>query len=167
MAGQEKKKRLALDTNILFDLAAGQDFAHDFIGVFIEKGYVFSVPPTVVQELSAFAFKQSDDGKRDLAIAALRDMRGWGIEPYDLKSVGHGITEQFAQLLFLKKMLPEDELNDGLILAETALAHIPVLVTSDRHLLDIEASELKVIFDERDLFPVTVFHPKRLLRAIQ
>ena len=78
MAGQEKKKRLALDTNILFDLAAGEDFAHDFIGVFIEKGYVFSVPPTVVQELSAFAFKQSDDGKRDLAIAALRDMRGWG-----------------------------------------------------------------------------------------
>ena len=81
--------------------------------------------------------------------------------------MGHGITEQFAQLLFLKKMLPDDELNDGLILAETALAHIPVLVTSDRHLLDIEASELKVIFDERDLFPVTVFHPKRLLRAIQ
>ena len=56
MAGQEKKKRLALDTNILFDLAAGEDFAHDFIGVFIEKGYVFSVPPTVVQELSAFAW---------------------------------------------------------------------------------------------------------------
>ena len=94
-------------------------------------------------------------------------MREWGIEPYDLKSVGHGITEGFARRLIEKRLLPADEFNDGLILAETALAHIPILATSDKHLLDIDESDLKLIFDERDLFQVAPLHPKRLLRAIR
>ena len=90
-----------------------------------------------------------------------------GIEPYDLKSVDHGITEQFARRLIQKRLLPAEEFNDGLILAETALAHIPILATSYKHLLDIEESELKLSFDERDLSHVAPLHPKRLLRAIR
>ncbi len=145
MAAQETRKRLALDTNIPLDLAAGEDFAHDFIEVFREKGYALSVPPTVVQELTLLAFGNSS-AKQEKALKALQQLRQWGIEPYDLKSVGHGITEQFARRLIQKRLLPEEEFNDGLILAETALAHIPILATSDKHLLDIEESELKLTF---------------------
>ena len=51
-------------------------------------------------------------------------MRSWNLSPFDLKSVGHGITEQFFKKLRRIGLLPEDEFHDGLILAETALADI-------------------------------------------
>ena len=55
---------------------------------------------------------------------------------------------------------------DGLILAETALAGIPVLATSDADLLDIEETELRVQFEDADLSPVQICHPKLLLKAM-
>jgi hypothetical protein len=39
MAAPGKKKLLALDTNLLFDLAADKDFAHTFREVYQEHGY--------------------------------------------------------------------------------------------------------------------------------
>ena len=63
-------------------------------------------------------------------------------------------------------LLPEGEFNDGLILAETALAGIPVLVTSDADLLDIEEIPLRVQFEESDLPPVQICHPKLLLKVM-
>lgn len=166
MAAPAASKQLALDTNVLFDLAAGEDFAHDFIEAFRGKEYLLKVPPTVVQELANFAFNTKGI-KQQRAMKALQQLRQWGIEPYDLKSVGHGITEQFARRLIHKRLLPDEELNDGLILAETALAHIPILVTSDKHLLNIEKEELDEIFDERHLTPVSPAHPKGLFKALR
>jgi len=165
MAAQGRPKQFALDSNFLFDLAADRDFAHTFREVYQEHGYYLKVPPTVVQELSYFAFEKQCT-ETPLARKALQQMRHWRLVPYDLKSVGHGITERFAARLINAGLLPEGEINDGLILAETALAEIPILTTSDSHLLDIEEADLRVHFEEASLTPVQVFHPKRLLRAI-
>jgi hypothetical protein len=63
-------------------------------------------------------------------------------------------------------LLPEGEFHDGLILAETALAGIPVLATSDADLLDIEEADLRVQFEAADLSPVQICHPKLLLKAM-
>ena len=49
---------------------------------------------------------------------------------------------------------------------ETALPGIPVLVTSDGDLLDIEETELRVQFEDADLSPVQICHPKLLLKAM-
>jgi len=65
------------------------------------------------------------------------------------------------------RLLPETEVNDGKILAQTSLAAIPLLVTSDRHLLDIEEEALLLAFNEADLTPVHPVHPKGLLRALR
>ena len=43
---------------------------------------------------------------------------------------------------------------------------IPVLVTSDADLLDIEEIPLRVQFEESDLPPVQICHPKLLLKAV-
>ena len=64
-----------------------------------------------------------------------------------------------------KGWLPEGELNDGLIVAETALANVPVLVTSDRHLLDIDPQHLSACLADSDLPRVEIAHPKDLLAA--
>ncbi len=45
------RKRLSLDTNVLFDLADRKDFAHDFREAYQRKGYALVIPPTVVAEL--------------------------------------------------------------------------------------------------------------------
>ena len=57
--------------------------------------------------------------------------------------------------------------GNGFILAETSLLEIPILVTSDAHLLDMDSDLLKITFDEASLAQVTPFHPTRLLRAIR
>ena len=53
-----------------------------------------------------------------------------------------------------------------MILAETALADIPALVTSDADLLDIDETKLALEFESADLPLVQICHPKRLLKAM-
>jgi predicted nucleic acid-binding protein len=165
MAAPGPQKRFALDSNILFDLAAEEDLAHTFREICQERGYSLRVPPTVIQELTYYALGKKC-AETPLALKALRQMLRWNLIPFDLKSVGHGITEQFSLKLIREQLLPPGELNDGLILAETALAEIPVLVTCDAHLLNIEEAALRVKFEEAHLTPVQVFHPRRLLTAM-
>ena len=59
------------------------------------------------------------------------------------------------------------EQNDGKILAQTSLAEIPLLVTSDKHLLNIDEDALLLAFNEADLSQVHPVHPKRLLRVLR
>src|SRR5229473_1497050 len=107
MAGRAQK-RLALHTNVPLDLADAKDFAHDFREAFQQRGYALLVPPTVVTELSLLAFDQNST-KQALAMRALTCLREWGIQPYDLRSVGHGITDRFAKLLIERGLLPGGE----------------------------------------------------------
>lgn len=165
MAAAAPKKQFALDSNVIFDLAEEKDFAHTFREVSAERGYALRIPPTVIQELTHLALVKHCD-ETPMALKALRKMREWQLTPFDLSPVGHAITERFSIKLIETGLLPEGEENDGFILAETALAEIPVLVSSDRHLVDIDPARLILQFKESDLTPVMVAHPKRLLRAM-
>ncbi len=164
MAAQ--KKRLAADSNLLFDLAEKKDFALTFLEVAKEKSFTLHLPPTVVQELTFAALRKRGEEQK-LALAALQNLRAWEIAPFDLVAVGHGITEQFARRLHELRLLPETELNDGLIVAETGLAGIPILISSDKHLLNIEADELTRVCRERHIAEVSVIHPRKLLKVWQ
>jgi predicted nucleic acid-binding protein len=75
-AGTGKKKLLALDTNLLFDLAADKDFAHTFREVYQERGYSLVVPPTAIQEL-AYCALEKQCAETPLALKALQQMRSW------------------------------------------------------------------------------------------
>ena len=165
MAAKGQEKQFALDSNVLFDLAAEKDFAHTFREVYQERGYSLRVPPTVIQELTYYAIEKHC-AETPLALKSLQEMRKWQLLPFELQSVGHGIAEQFCRGIINAGLLPEGEFNDGLILAETAFVGISVLVSSDGDLLSIEDVALRVHFEEADLTPVQVFHPKRLLKAL-
>ena len=65
------------------------------------------------------------------------------------------------------RLIPETEQNDGKILAQTSLAQIPLLATSDKHLLDIDEDALLLAFQEADLWSVHPVHPQRLLKALR
>ena len=165
MAAQ--KKQLSLDANIVFDLAADRDFAHDFREIFQSKGYALVLPPTAAHELHVIFTDGDSAAERELARTALTQLKQWSIRPFDLDSAAEAICEQFVRGLIRQRLIPEDEFNDGLILAETSLAGIPMLVTSDKHLLDIDTDALRLAFNEADLLPVSPAHPKKLLRALR
>ena len=99
-------KQLAVDSNLLFDLAAKSDFAHTFREVFQELGYSLLVPPTVVQELSFMGFARKPQNaqqkvEQDLATIALKCLLSWKISPFNLVPTGHALTEQFVKKLQL------------------------------------------------------------------
>ena len=160
------KKQLALDTNLLLDLAEGHDFAHEFREEFQARGYDFLLPPTAAAELNTLSI-YGGEPEKTFANAALNELRNWRCEPFPLSDVKLAIAEQFRHRLSDLMLIPDEEWNDGLILAESSLAGIPLLVSSDKHLLNIDADALLLAFNEADLLPVHPLHPKRLLRALR
>ena len=79
------KKSLALDTNLLLDLAGEKDFAHEFKEEFSSRGYSLLVPPTVVAELAFFA-SLKDAPQHDIASIALEKIGAWKCQPSALSS---------------------------------------------------------------------------------
>ena len=78
-----------------------------------------------------------------------------------------GHAARFAARLLDLELLPDTELNDGKILAQASLAGIPLLVTSDKHLLDIGEDALLLALNEASLPTVHVAHPKGLMRTMR
>jgi predicted nucleic acid-binding protein len=160
------KKSLALDTNLLIDLAGEKDFAHEFKEEFSSRGYSLLIPPTVVAELAFFASLKGAS-QHDIANIALEKIGVWKCQPFALSSTQLTIAAGFAARLADCSLIPESEQNDGKILAQTSLASIPLLVTSDKHLLDVDEDALLLAFNDADLVPVRPSHPKRLLKALR
>ena len=165
MPGQTKQ--LSLDANFVFDLAGEEDFAHDLLEAAQARGYALLLPPTAAHELHLIFTDGESEDERQWARTALTRLKQWGIRPFELNSTAEAICEQFVRGLLGQGLIPEDEFNDGLILAETSLEEIPLLVTSDKHLLDIDDDSLQLAFNAADLSPVHPVHPKRLLRALR
>ena len=94
-------------------------------------------------------------------------MRDWKCQPFSLSDTRLAIAEHFRRRSSELQLIPDEEWDDGLILAETSLGNIPMLVTSDAHLLDIDEDALRRAFNAADLLPVHPVHPKRLLKALR
>src|SRR5438552_470175 len=127
MAGS-LKKQLGLDTNLLLDLAEGKEFAEAFREEFQGRSYELLVAPTVAGELNALSLFGGEPQKT-FADQALRNLRFWKCQPYSISGTNVAIADRFSIRLLDLKLIPEEEQNDGRILAETSLAHIPLLVT--------------------------------------
>src|SRR3989442_10744809 len=164
------RKRLALDANVPLDLAADLDFAHDFCQDFRARGYSLLLAPTAAEEIFLI-HRNAQHPQQRLATKALRDLTMWGVKLLELKAhlqpVAKSIGRRFAESLIRAGHLPPSEVNDGIILAEAALEEIPVLVTRDKHLLDIEELDLLVCLQAADLAPVKPVHPRFLWKAIR
>ncbi len=163
---EANSKKLALDTNVGLDLASGSDAVHDFRETFQKRGYALFLPPTVIEEL-AYQRLEEAVAKAALAAQALASLRRWKLIPLPPSSLGRAIARRFAHRLIERRLLPSEEVHDGMILAETTAAGIPVLVSADNHLLGIDELALHLACNEADLDPVVVMHPRNLLRALR
>jgi len=159
-------RRLSLDTNVLFDLADEKDFAHDFRETYQGKGYALVICPTVVAELYFF-HEHGDAEEQRLASLALAGIACWDVQAFPLTGVQLAIAWRFGTAIIARGLLPEAEINDARILAETSVAGIPLVVSSDHHLLEVDQDALRDAAVEADLPPAFPASPRRLLRAVR
>lgn len=161
-----KPQLIAADTNVLIDLAAKDPIVLDCfstVKIRLDNPPIL-VLPTVIQELAYIADLGETAKARDLALKALRSLlHPWNFQPVNCVPVGHGIVEETARKIRAKGLVPEEEVNDSLIVAEAALVKITVLLSSDSHLKDIEQSELKAVLERCDLPTPLIFSPKKIV----
>ena len=99
-------------------------------------------------------------GTRGARVLPLEKIGAWKCQPFTLSATDLTVAARLIEA----SLIPETEQNDGRILAQTSLAGIPLVATSDKHLLDVDEDALLLAFNEADLPPV---HPKRLLKALR
>ncbi len=158
---------VAVDTNVLLDLATPKDQAHDAIDIFRRRvpGVEFVVPPTVIDELAYISEHGDSEADRKLARTALQSLvRMWKFRPLDFIPVGHGIIEAVARKLRSTGLIPEQEINDSLILAEAALANCTILITSDQHIRSADPTLLSLALKSCDVSAILVRTPGEIVR---
>ena len=133
---QPRSPLIAVDTNVPLDLADRKEHVLDALEIIrrrVKPGRVL-VTPTAFQELVYLAEEGDTEEDRGQASRALRGLRGWGLDVVNLLPVAHGTVERVAGKLQDARLLPAEEYNDSLILAEAALLACTILLTGDGHL---------------------------------
>lgn len=163
----KSKPQLALDTNVLFDLADGKDFAGTVLEVLKEEKATVKVSPTVMMELEYEIIHPASPQKGKRAERAIHCIHSWDITPFRLAPIQLDIAVEFSKSLQYARVLTDGEFNDGRILAEVALCPLEFLLTSDTHLLSINREKLKVLFTERELPVVEVISARNLYSRLK
>lgn len=162
-----KQTLVALDTNILIDLASGLDNAIDCIATFRERAKiaVFVVPPTVIEELSYISASGETSKERKAALLALRNLVDkWNFQPLDCVPVGNGIVDEIGRKIRNAGLLPDEEVNDSFVIAESALVGAAFLISSDRHISGIDREGLRATLDDSDVAVPAIVHPAQVAR---
>jgi hypothetical protein len=115
-----------------------------------------------------FHFQQSgNDAERRAAEIALLSMLDWGLTPIVLRDVEKSWKKNFIEIAQEAQLLPPKEINDLHVLAETAIANIPALVTSDGPLLKVDRVGLQIALQDAGLPNVSPVHPARMIQALR
>lgn len=138
-----KQVFVAVDTNVLIDQADENENVLDALDAIRRKikNAAFIVTPTVIEELGEI-YQTRTGEESALAYKALTSLLAWGYTPTPLPPVGMGIAEQIGLKLRLQQVLPDEEKNDGHVIAEAALLNCSLLLTSDAHLLTAQENPL-------------------------
>lgn len=166
MAARPNRPQLvAVDANVLFDLADGLDDVVDAVSVIRARlrDARFLIPPTVQHELANWALR-GDSQKRESARKAIRLAQSWRIVPVNLIAVGHGIAERIAERIREQRLIPDEEVNDSLVLAESALLRCSVLLANDEHLRGIDFERLTLELRAFDVISPVIATPREIAR---
>lgn len=165
VARSNQPQLVAVDTNVLFDLADDLNDVVDAVSLIRERlsGSQFLIPPTVHQELASWVVR-GDVHKQEVARKAIRICRLWRIVPATLTAVRHGIAERIAEQIRERGLIPHEEINDSLVLAESALLECSLLLTSDGHLRGIDFEHLTLELRVFDASAPVIATPREIVR---
>jgi predicted nucleic acid-binding protein len=140
---------IAVDTNVLLDQALGTGDVLDAISTIRNRlqSAQFIVTTTVLEEIGYFSV---DNGERgDAARRVLAEMRKWGYKPFPSIPAARGIIEQTALKLRATGLLPEEEINDSLVISEAAHVGCDILLSADSDVNAMERAALKYLLQNQ------------------
>jgi len=84
--------------------------------------------------------------------------------PGSLIAVRHGIAERIAERLRHQGLIPDEEVNDSLVVAESALLDCSILLSSDEHLRGIDFERLTLELRAFDVTAPVIATPREIVR---
>jgi predicted nucleic acid-binding protein len=162
-----KPLRLAVDTNVLLDLAEGVEAVLDAFALLDQRlpGNDTLVVPSVLDEL-AFLCDSGDRGPvRQSARRALNLVRKQDrFRPLLELACPLALVDEVARAVRSRGLLPDNEIHDSLILAEAALLDCGLLLTSDEHLRGVDHEHLTLVLKPFELAPPVIASPREIVR---
>ena len=119
----------------------------------------------VLDELANHLAVDSDPVVRDSVKKVLRELRSrWRFQPVDFTAVQDAIADNAMRRLRDSGLIPYEERNDAMIVAEAAVMNCFLLVSRDSHLTDLDQDRLKFLFGQLDLPTPFIATPETLLK---
>jgi predicted nucleic acid-binding protein len=160
--------RIAVDTNFLLDCYDGDETAVAAWETIMERATVptWIIPPTAGQEILSLAREAATPPARErFTRAAQEAVSKRKFQPIPLAAVAHGIADRISTELRKCGLIPEEERNDSLILAESAILECSLLITKDAHLLNADSTRLKQLLLCFDVTATLILHPSAVIRT--
>lgn len=161
-------KSIAADTNVLLDYAAKDEIVVDCFATIRKRisNSAVVVLPTVLHELALLVDSpdESEEARQAAYVALSSFHDGWRFQAVDCLPVEHGIVEEIARKVRDAGLLPSQEFNDSLILAEAALVGASILLSNDGHLLGMDQQKLKEVLEACDVAVPLVASPRKIVR---
>jgi predicted nucleic acid-binding protein len=163
---QGRRVLIAVDTNVLLDLAGEVEDITDAVLALRRRlrQTQLLMPPTVREELAAEALRAEDFDQRERAVHAFQLARSWSIQPIDMVETQHETARRIGRRLRGLGLLPEPEINDGRVLAESALLSCSILLTSDEHLRGLDFERLTFELRAFEVAPPIIATPREIVR---
>lgn len=162
-----KPLRLAVDTNVLLDLAEKVEPVLDAFALLDKRspGHDPLVVPSVLDELAFLCDSGETDRVRQTALFALRLVREQDrFRPLLELPYPQTLVDDVAREVRSRGLLPDNEIHDSLILAEAALLNCGLLLTSDEHLRGIDHEHLTLVFNPFELVAPVIASPREIVR---
>ena len=162
-----KPLRLAVDTNVLLDLADGVEAVLDTVAIIDQRlpDSDILVVPSVLDELAFLCDSGDTDLVRKSSLSALKLIRRQDrFRPLLELPCPASLVEEVARAARSRGLLPEEEVHDSLILAEAALLSCGLLLTSDEHLCGVDHERLTLLLNPYELVPPVIASPREIVR---
>jgi hypothetical protein len=157
-----KQRFAAVDTLFILQLQRGDEDCQATFDELNKINFYFIAPDTVVHELGDMAADINDAATAAIAKDALGNFANLAIIDPTLDPVRHGVAEVFANKLIDRQIISENEKNDGLVVAESALHGCILFLTFRQNLLKVRNQSLRLALVEADL-PIAIVQPAELL----
>ena len=162
-----KPSRLAVDTNVLLDIADEVDEVLDAVNVIDDRlpDVERLVTPSVLDELAYLADFGQTQPVRQSARQAIQLLRGKDrFRPILELPFAPENAEELAHEFRRRGLLPDAEVHDSLILAETVLLDCHILLTSDEHLRSLDHQQLTWLLNQHGLPAPVIATPREIVR---
>ncbi len=162
-----KPSRLAVDSNVLLDLADEVDDVLDAASVIDDRlpDSDKLVTPSVLEELAFLADSGLTPQMRHSARRAIELLRKeTHFRPILELPFAPERAAELASEFRRRCLLPGEEIHDSLILAEAVLLDCDILLTSDEHLRSIDHQQLTWVLNQHDLRAPVIATPREIVR---